>query len=129
MDTKHTTPTQPEFLPHLRVAERRHNVGSLSHYVADEDRTIWAVAGRIYGYSEGQVGESRGYRVEQGHSRVVFLDADYSVIEHQPMVTIRKFDGGRFDVPRGHAWFARVAEANARPIAASLYTELVALVS
>ena len=55
-----------EFRAGLRKEESAWNAGSLAHYDADNDRTLWSVAGQIYGISNGRLGQASDYYIVTG---------------------------------------------------------------
>lgn len=57
---------------------------------------------------------------------VKFNDGVYGVMIGRHSVAISKLDGPTFNVPNGHAWYDRVAEASTRAEVEDLHTELVA---
>ena len=59
--------------------------------------------------------------------RVIYNDGVYGVTMGLHTVLIAKQDGAGIHIPRGHAWFDRVAEADSRRAVEDLHTELVGL--
>lgn len=57
---------------------------------------------------------------------VTFNDGMFCVIVNRHMVALGRRDAAIIRVPRGHAWFDRVAEANDRRTIEDLYDELAA---
>jgi len=59
---------------------------------------------------------------------ISFSDGTYTVTIQRHFVTLAKAGGAEFNVPRGHAWFDRVAEITYTVEAAHLHRELVAAI-
>lgn len=62
-------------------------------------------------------------------STTVFNDGTFCVIVQRTSVAIGKQDEAVIHVPRGHAYFDRVAEATDRRSAEDLYNELAAAIA
>lgn len=119
--------SKEEFHAHIRRHESLCNAGVTTIYRDDEDRTVWIIAGRIFGYSAGKVGECRGYDATDGDYTLVIDDGEYRAVHCATGASIRKVDGWSFYVPHGHSRFPRILQANTSELASALYAECAEL--
>jgi hypothetical protein len=128
-------------MPQLTIANLEDTLAKITagtHFAA----YAYVETGRYKPYADATVRAAirRGHHVHRAATSVfyvfpkeagpfVFNDGAYSVKVGQHGVTIAKVGGAEITVPRGHAYFDRVAEANWRRAVVDLYDELAAAIA